>query len=89
MQSFYFILFIFVSYFACIYFIFLFLYLYLPFCVPIHILGKGDLVGCDISMHLAANSNGQGGQSSHNSAGTQDVLVKSSSDVKVSDETVR
>ncbi|KAJ6641559.1 Potassium voltage-gated channel subfamily H member 8, partial [Pseudolycoriella hygida] len=46
------------------------------------ILGKGDLVGCDISMHLLANSNGQGGNSQHNSGGSQDVVVKSSSDVK-------
>lgn len=45
--------------------------------------GKGDLVGCDISMHLLANSNGQGGSSQHNSGGSQDVVVKSSSDVKV------
>lgn len=47
------------------------------------ITGKGDLVGCDISMHLLANSNGQGGNSQHNSGGSQDVVVKSSSDVKV------
>lgn len=46
------------------------------------IAGKGDLVGCDISMHLMANSNGQGGNSQHNS-NSQDVVVKSSSDVKV------
>lgn len=45
-------------------------------------IGKGDLVGCDISMHLLANSNGQGGNSQHNNSG-QDVVVKSSSDVKV------
>lgn len=46
--------------------------------------GKGDLVGCDISMHLVANSNGQGGNSQHNNNSGQDVVVKSSSDVKVS-----
>lgn len=34
-------------------------------------------------MHLLANSNGQGGSSQHNSGGSQDVVVKSSSDVKV------
>ncbi len=35
-------------------------------------------------MHLLANSNGhQGGNSQHNSGGSQDVVVKSSSDVKV------
>lgn len=45
--------------------------------------GKGDLVGCDISMHLVASSNGQGGSAQHGSSGGQDVLVKSSSDVKV------
>lgn len=33
-------------------------------------------------MHLLANSNGQGGNSQHNSGGSQDVVVKSSSDVK-------
>lgn len=46
-------------------------------------IGKGDLVGCDISMHLISTSNGQGGSSQHNNSGGQDVLVKSSSDVKV------
>lgn len=46
--------------------------------------GKGDLVGCDISMHLLASSNGQGGTTQQHSSGGQDVLVKSSSDVKVS-----
>lgn len=45
--------------------------------------GKGDLVGCDISQHLAACSNGQGGSNQHDSRGGQDVIVKSSSDVKV------
>lgn len=45
--------------------------------------GKGDLVGCDISMHLLASSNGQGGTVQHGNSGGQDVLVKSSSDVKV------
>lgn len=46
-------------------------------------LGKGDLVGCDISQHLAACSNGQGGSNQHGTSGSQDVIVKSSSDVKV------
>lgn len=45
--------------------------------------GKGDLVGCDISQHLQSCSNGQGGQNQHGSSGSQDVIVKSSSDVKV------
>lgn len=40
--------------------------------------GKGDLVGCDISVHMAHN--GAGGTVS--SSGVQDVIVKSSSDVK-------
>lgn len=54
-------------------------YLFLMF---FSFLGKGDLVGCDISIHLIASGNGQGGQS--NSGGVhQDVIVKSSSDVKV------
>ncbi|XP_055688851.1 potassium voltage-gated channel subfamily H member 8 isoform X2 [Lutzomyia longipalpis] len=43
------------------------------------ILGKGDLVGCDISAHLTTHSNGQGGNTN---AQSQDVIVKSSSDVK-------
>lgn len=34
-------------------------------------------------MHLVASSNGQGGNAQHGSSGGQDVLVKSSSDVKV------
>lgn len=38
-------------------------------------------MGCDISVHLLANSNGPGGGSQHNT-GQQDVVVKSSSDVK-------
>lgn len=46
--------------------------------------GKGDLVGCDISVHLLASSNGQGVTTSHNPGGGQEVFVKSSSDVKVS-----
>lgn len=46
--------------------------------------GKGDLVGCDISQHLAACSNGQGGSNQHGSnQHNNDVIVKSSSDVKV------
>ncbi|XP_031640791.1 potassium voltage-gated channel subfamily H member 8 isoform X2 [Contarinia nasturtii] len=46
------------------------------------ILGKGDLVGCDISQHLLTCSNGQGGEGRHGTSGSQDVIVKSSSDVK-------
>lgn len=46
--------------------------------------GKGDLVGCDISQHLANCQNGQGGSNQHGQGGSQDVIVKSSSDVKVS-----
>lgn len=42
------------------------------------ILGKGDLVGCDITAHLASHSSG-----GHNQPQTNcDVIVKSSSDVK-------
>ncbi|KAJ2952844.1 hypothetical protein O0L34_g7210 [Tuta absoluta] len=41
------------------------------------ILGKGDLVGCDMNTHLQAY-NGQGQQQNN----PQDVVVKSSSDVK-------
>lgn len=41
------------------------------------ILGKGDLVGCDISAHLANQSN-----NAQNASSNPDVLVKSSSDVK-------
>ncbi|XP_023247841.1 potassium voltage-gated channel subfamily H member 8 [Copidosoma floridanum] len=41
------------------------------------ILGKGDLVGCDINVHLHHNSNGGGSGSS-----TTDVIIKSSCDVK-------
>ncbi|XP_055839595.1 potassium voltage-gated channel subfamily H member 8 isoform X2 [Episyrphus balteatus] len=44
------------------------------------ILGKGDLVGCDINVHLVATSNGQM-TATTNSAG-QDIVVRSSSDVK-------
>ncbi|XP_055707350.1 potassium voltage-gated channel subfamily H member 8 isoform X2 [Phlebotomus papatasi] len=44
------------------------------------ILGKGDLVGCDISAHLSTHSNGQGANT--NAQTSQDVVVKSSSDVK-------
>ncbi|XP_067633340.1 potassium voltage-gated channel subfamily H member 8 [Eurosta solidaginis] len=44
------------------------------------ILGKGDLVGSDINVHLVATSNGQM-TATTNSAG-QDVVVRSSSDVK-------
>ncbi|XP_058465594.1 potassium voltage-gated channel subfamily H member 8 isoform X2 [Malaya genurostris] len=41
------------------------------------ILGKGDLVGCDISIHLLHSSQGNSGNQS-----SQDVIVKSSGDVK-------
>ncbi|XP_055619058.1 potassium voltage-gated channel subfamily H member 8 isoform X2 [Toxorhynchites rutilus septentrionalis] len=41
------------------------------------ILGKGDLVGCDISLHLL-----HGSQSNSGNQGSQDVIVKSSGDVK-------
>lgn len=44
--------------------------------------GKGDLVGSDINVHLVATSNGQM-TATTNSAG-QDVVVRSSSDIKVS-----
>lgn len=40
-------------------------------------------MGCDISVHLLASSNGQGVATSHNAGGGQEVFVKSSSDVKV------
>ncbi|XP_014485672.1 PREDICTED: potassium voltage-gated channel subfamily H member 8 isoform X1 [Dinoponera quadriceps] len=42
------------------------------------ILGKGDLVGCDINVHLQHGNNGGGTSSS----GSGDVVVKSSCDVK-------
>ncbi|XP_044012585.1 potassium voltage-gated channel subfamily H member 8 isoform X2 [Aphidius gifuensis] len=45
------------------------------------ILGKGDLVGCDISIHLQHNSNGGGGGGG-GGGGANDVIVKSSCDVK-------
>lgn len=38
--------------------------------------GKGDLVGCDISVHLQHGHNGAGASTN------QDIIVKSSSDVK-------
>lgn len=41
--------------------------------------GKGDLVGCDISIHLTHGSQGSSGNQ-----GSQDAIVKSSGDVKVS-----
>ncbi|XP_031783692.1 potassium voltage-gated channel subfamily H member 8 isoform X3 [Nasonia vitripennis] len=44
------------------------------------ILGKGDLVGCDINVHLQHGSNGGGNVVS--SSGGNDVIVKSSCDVK-------
>lgn len=45
-----------------------------------HTSGKGDLVGCDISIHLNNGCNG-GGSGGGGSAPT-DVVVKSSCDVK-------
>lgn len=42
------------------------------------IIGKGDLVGCDISVHLQHGSNG-GAQSG---GANTDIIVKSSSDVR-------
>lgn len=45
---------------------------------PCGILGKGDLVGCDISLNLMHN-----GLSTHQTQGGQDFILKSSSDVKV------
>lgn len=53
-------------------------------CFYFNLSGKGDLVGCDISQHLANCQNGQGGSNQHGQGGSQDVIVKSSSDVKVS-----
>ncbi|XP_055379901.1 potassium voltage-gated channel subfamily H member 8 isoform X2 [Condylostylus longicornis] len=44
------------------------------------ILGKGDLVGCDINVHLVITSNGQV-TTTTNSAG-QEIVMRSSSDVK-------
>ena len=40
--------------------------------------GKGDLVGCDISIHLLHGNQGNSGNT-----GSQDTIVKSSGDVKV------
>ncbi|KAK2575549.1 hypothetical protein KPH14_011268 [Odynerus spinipes] len=45
------------------------------------ILGKGDLVGCDINVHLQHGSNG-GGTGGGGGGGGSDVVVKSSCDVK-------
>ena len=42
-------------------------------------IGKGDLVGCDISLNLIHN-----GQQGVSGTGGQDFILKSSSDVKVS-----
>ncbi|KAL7047399.1 hypothetical protein ACKWTF_002890 [Chironomus riparius] len=41
------------------------------------ILGKGDLVGCDISINMMHN-----GQTGNSGGGNQDLILKSSSDVK-------
>lgn len=46
----------------------------LIFSIPFVLSGKGDLVGCDISLNLMHNGQVQGGQ---------DTILKSSSDVKV------
>lgn len=54
-----------------------------PYDFCFTIAGKGDLVGCDISQHLLNCSGGQGGGSQHGTSSSQDVIVKSSSDVKV------
>ncbi|CAO1302110.1 unnamed protein product [Diamesa hyperborea] len=43
------------------------------------ILGKGDLVGCDISLNMMHGVNGQAGAGG---TGAQDFILKSSSDVK-------
>lgn len=51
--------------------------------INFYLSGKGDLVGCDISQHLMNCQNGQGGSNQHGSSGSQDTIVKSSSDVKV------
>lgn len=51
--------------------------------INFYVSGKGDLVGCDISRHLMNCQNGQGGSNQHGSSGSQDTIVKSSSDVKV------
>lgn len=42
--------------------------------------GKGDLIGSDISLHLASTVNGQLTTTTNTG---QDILIKSSSDVKV------
>lgn len=44
------------------------------------IAGKGDLVGCDISLNMMHGVNGQAGAGG---TGAQDFILKSSSDVKV------
>lgn len=44
-------------------------------------LGKGDLVGSDINVHLISTANGQI-TATINSVG-QDVVIRSSSDIKV------
>ncbi|XP_060527733.1 potassium voltage-gated channel subfamily H member 8 isoform X2 [Cylas formicarius] len=47
------------------------------------ILGKGDLVGSDINMHLQHSSNGMSGNDGGNrGSGNQDIVIKSSSDVR-------
>lgn len=46
----------------------------------LQIAGKGDLVGCDISLNMMHGVNGQAGAGG---TGAQDFILKSSSDVKV------
>ena len=47
-------------------------------CLFSHFKGKGDLVGCDISINMMHN-----GQTGNTGGGGQDLILKSSSDVKV------
>lgn len=45
-------------------------------------IGKGDLVGCDISLNLM-HGHGNGQHQGNSGQGGQDWILKSSSDVKV------
>lgn len=45
-----------------------------------HVAGKGDLVGSDINLHLQHSTNGPAGVT--NTGGNQDIIIKSSSDVR-------
>lgn len=47
-----------------------------------YVLGKGDLVGCDISMYLQSTGNGGSCPGAPTITNTSDVVVKSSCDVK-------